>query len=114
MPFLCDTPSLFNLVRFSVFNFFNSNFDKVDAAFESAQDIREVHHCKKSKLQLINHPKWGAAITNGEDDGINRLPNGFRCQLPDNSVWAVKGNEWLKLSVALTDKQQSKGGDNKW
>lgn len=93
-----------------MFNLFNSNFDKVAQAFDSAQSISEVHACKKSKLQLFNHPKWGASLTNGDDDGINRLPNGFRCQLPDGTSWAVKGAMWVKLSVGLTDKQ---GGD-KW
>jgi hypothetical protein len=82
-----------------VFNFFNS--------------IKEVHHCKQSDLRLLQSSKFGASLTMGEDDGINRLPNGFRCQLPDQSVWQVKASEWLKLSVPLTEKQghsKAKGG----
>ena len=74
-----------------MFNFFNS--------------IKEVHACKASDLRLMQSPKFGATLTNGEDDGCNRLPDGFRCQLPDQSVWAVKGAMWLQLSVALTDKK---------
>lgn len=73
-----------------MFNFFNS--------------IKEVHYCKASNLRLMQSYKFGASLTMGEDDGINRLPHGFRCALPDQSVWQVKGAEWLKLSVPLTDK----------
>lgn len=78
------------------------------------QSKKTIYHCKISNLVLIESKKLGACLTMGEDDGINRLPNGFRCALPDQSVWQVRGTEWLKLSVPLTEKQgngKTKGGD---
>ena len=66
--------------------------------------IHTIHTCKSSDLQLLQHARWGACLSNGEDDCINALPDGFRCNLPDGTAWAVKGAQWVKLSVGLTDK----------
>lgn len=72
-----------------MFNFFNPK-------------IKEVYCCQVSDLCLMQSPKFGASLCQTEDDKVNAngLPDGFTCQLPDQSVWTVKGAAWVRLSVA--------------
>ena len=83
-----------------MFSFFNS--------------IKTVHECQKSGISLSTGD--GACLSYGEneDEGINDLPNGFICQLPDNSVWAVKNSKWIQLSISLSSKATTNKGGASW
>ena len=56
--------------------------------------IHTIYRCKSSDLQLIQHYRWGACLSKGDDDCVNALPDGLSIRLPDGTDWAVFGAEW--------------------